>query len=124
MRAWERCGRRGWATGQDAGDKAGDEAGDETSEAGNDYGDESEAGELDKPWDGAGEQENAGKHCVAALSALPRTGHDAAIKALLSQGRATDSGGTSGCASDERALRLIGWAETLKDGMINRHRGV
>jgi hypothetical protein len=49
-------------------------------------GDESEAGELDKPWDGAGEQENAGRHCVAALSALPRTGHDAAIKALLSQG--------------------------------------
>ena len=61
---------------------------------------------------------------LAALSALPRTGHDAAIEALLSQGRATDTGGTSGCASDERAQRLIGWAETPKDGMINRHRGV
>jgi len=53
-----------------------------------------------------------------------RTGHDAAIEALLSQGRATDAGGTSGCASDERAHWLIGWAETPKDGMINRHRGV
>ena len=78
----------------------------------------------EKTWDGAGEQENAGRHCVAALSALTRTGYDAAIEALLSQGRATGNGGPSGCASDERAQRLIGWAETPKEGMINRHRGV
>ena len=48
MRAWERCGRRGWATRQDAGDKAGDDAGDRASKAGNDSGDEAGAGELTK----------------------------------------------------------------------------
>mmetsp|Transcript_44018 Transcript_44018/g.103725 ORF Transcript_44018/g.103725 Transcript_44018/m.103725 type:complete len:124 (-) Transcript_44018:14-385(-) len=59
MRAWERCGRRGWTTRLDAGDKAGDDAGDETSEAGNDSGDEAELAScgqnvgwraLDKTW--------------------------------------------------------------------------
>ena len=49
MRAWERCGRRGWATRQHAGDKAGDEAGDETSEAGNDSGDEAVLASMKKP---------------------------------------------------------------------------
>jgi len=50
-------------------------------------------------------------------------GEEAAIEELLSQGRATDTGRPSGCASDERAQRLIGWAEKPKDYMINRHRG-
>ena len=36
------------------------------------------------------------------------------LEALLRQGRAADAGGTSGCARDERAQRLIGWAETPK----------
>ena len=48
LRAWERCGRRGRATRQDAGDKAGDDAGDEASGAGNDFGDEAELTSLTK----------------------------------------------------------------------------
>ena len=52
-----------------------------------------------------------------------KTNHDAALRVLLSQGRATDTGRPSGCAGDERAQRLIGWAEKPKDYMINRLRG-
>ena len=36
------------------------------------------------------------------------------LEALLRQGRAADDGGPIGCARDERAQRLFGWAETPK----------
>ena len=106
--------------GNKTGNKAGDDAGDETRETGDDSGDGGRAGELLTKRGGRSEPERflpwaAGRssgwqrwaRCQGPArkqrsSAVElRTGEDAAIEALLSQGRAADAGGSSGCARDE-----------------------
>jgi len=64
-----------------------------------------------------------GAPCCRRSGARRAAEEEEQLEALMRQGRAADAGRTSGCKSDERAQRLIGWAEKPKDYMINRHRG-
>ena len=73
MRAWERCGRRGRATRQDAGDKAGDKARDKTCEAGNDFWRRGGAVELDKTWGGGGTHATGKAPGVLTLHPAPQS---------------------------------------------------